>query len=679
VNTHTTSVAPVPNGASETLEYALDDFSIAQLARAAGERQTYRTFLRRSSSWANLFDTATGLVAPRDADGAFMDTPITDAGQSGFQEGNAAQYTWMVPQDLRDLIAGMGGDAQARQRLDTFFTQLDAGQNLPYAWLGNEPSLDSPWTYLSVGAPWRAQAVVRQALLTLYNNSPVGLPGNDDLGEMSAWYVWCAIGLYPQNPAMRYLDVGSPLFARVVVNAPGGPTIDIDASGAADGAPYVQSLAVNGVPTEKTWLALPMHGNVHLAFTLGTAADQAWGTAAGDAPPSYAFAPVHFPPSSNVHLSLSWLPLRLTIANDGASASRVAWSGDGTSGMVTVSAHGSVTQALPPATASSNAPHFVTARIDATADGVRLEHASIAVRVGDPHARVALAFLENIYDNSVTPIDLATGAMLPKIAVGASPRDGTFADDGLLYITNRDGATITVIDPLTASVVKTIKVGQGPSGITAAPDGTLWFVNAYDGTVQTIDPKTQIASAPIPVGGAGATLRSLAIVGSTAYVTVTSENEVVPIDLRTRALGAPIAVGGEPEGIVASPNGTRLYVVNRGTDDVTPIDVATQRALAPIRVGVAPVNMTVVPNGTTAYVANYGTDTVTPIDLSRGEAEAPIRVGGEPYAIFVSPDGATLWVVNHEDNDLVPIDLATKSVGTPIIDPYGPLTIVLPR
>ncbi len=155
VNTHTTSVAPVPNGASETLEYALDDFSIAQLARAAGETDVYRAFLRRSSNWENVFDTATGLVAPRDSDGAFMQTAIADAGQSGFQEGNAAQYSWMVPQDANDLIAGMGGRAQAQRRLDTFFTELDAGQNLPYAWLGNEPSLGSPWIYLSAGEPWR--------------------------------------------------------------------------------------------------------------------------------------------------------------------------------------------------------------------------------------------------------------------------------------------------------------------------------------------------------------------------------------------------------------------------------------------------------------------------------------------------------------------------------------------
>ncbi len=176
VNTHTTSVSPVPNGASETLEYALDDFSIARLAFELRDRATYDAFMRRSSNWTTLFDGATGWIAPRDEDGAFMQTPLTENGQSGFQEGNAAQYTWMVPQDLRDLAAAMGGVRPATAKLDAFFTELDAGQDKPYAWLGNEPSLGAPWVYLTLGEPWRAQEIVRRALTTLYANTPAGCP-----------------------------------------------------------------------------------------------------------------------------------------------------------------------------------------------------------------------------------------------------------------------------------------------------------------------------------------------------------------------------------------------------------------------------------------------------------------------------------------------------------------------
>ncbi len=164
-NTHTTSVSPVPNGASETLEYAIDDFSIAQFARAQGAMHAYREFLRRSQNWAQLFDTSTGLMAPRDAEGAFLQTPITENGQSGFQEGNAAQYTWMVPQALGSLVGALGGSPSAITRLDAFFVKLNAGQSQPLAWLGNEPTLASPWTYLYAGAPYKAQRVNRAAML----------------------------------------------------------------------------------------------------------------------------------------------------------------------------------------------------------------------------------------------------------------------------------------------------------------------------------------------------------------------------------------------------------------------------------------------------------------------------------------------------------------------------------
>ncbi|MGH3156460.1 MAG: GH92 family glycosyl hydrolase, partial [Streptosporangiaceae bacterium] len=136
------SISPLPNGASETLEYALDDFSIARLAADAGDSAVATKFLGTSQNWANLFDTATGYILPRDAHGAFPPSAsqgYAGFGQSGFQEGNAAQYTWMVPQNLRALFAGMGGDKAVVARLNTLFSQLNVGPNEPYYWAGNEP------------------------------------------------------------------------------------------------------------------------------------------------------------------------------------------------------------------------------------------------------------------------------------------------------------------------------------------------------------------------------------------------------------------------------------------------------------------------------------------------------------------------------------------------------------
>ncbi|HEY9179948.1 MAG TPA: GH92 family glycosyl hydrolase, partial [Candidatus Baltobacteraceae bacterium] len=296
-NTHTTNVSPVRNGASLTLEYALDDFSIAQFAHAIGDMRVYRTFMGRSQDWRNLFDTSSGVIAPRTAYGAFEQTPVTDNGQSGFQEGNAAQYTWMVPYDARSLIYGMGGRAAAAAALDRFFTQINAGQDKPYAWLGNEPSLSAPWIYLNAGEPWKAQRVLREALTTLYADAPDGIPGNDDLGTMSAWYVWCALGLYPINPAVREFDIGAPLFTRVRVTQPHGIMIDVRAPQASAQALYVQSAVRNRAAWTKSWTPLPEGGTLSLDVVLG-AAPSAWATAAGDAPRAYAPTLAHFPPST---------------------------------------------------------------------------------------------------------------------------------------------------------------------------------------------------------------------------------------------------------------------------------------------------------------------------------------------------------------------------------------------
>jgi predicted alpha-1,2-mannosidase len=254
VNDHATNVSPVANGASLTLEYAFDDFSIAQLASSLGESSVARTMMARASNWSTLFNTSSGLIAPRDRDDAFTFSPITRHGQDGFQEGNAAQYSWMVPHDMARLIDGMGGNTAASSALDTFFLKLDAGPDEPYAWLGNEPTITSPWAYAFAQAPWKAQRVVRDAINQLWGDTPDGLPGNDDLGTMSAWYVWSTLGLYPQNPAVPVLVLGTPLFKHAQIRVPGGANIEILAPSAATDNEFIQSVHRNGQPWTRSWI-----------------------------------------------------------------------------------------------------------------------------------------------------------------------------------------------------------------------------------------------------------------------------------------------------------------------------------------------------------------------------------------------------------------------------------------
>src|SRR5204862_8336250 len=175
-------------------------------------------------------------------------------------------------------FTAMGGNASVRARLDTFFTQLNAGNTKPYAFLSNEPSSETPWLYAFAGAPYRTQAIVRQALNTLYRPTPDGFAGNDDLGQMAAWYIWGALGIYPEIPGRAELVVGSPLFPHIVVHRPSGQTITIDAPGAAADTFYVQGLTVDGMATTTPWLPESFVSNGGtLSFALGTTHNTARG------------------------------------------------------------------------------------------------------------------------------------------------------------------------------------------------------------------------------------------------------------------------------------------------------------------------------------------------------------------------------------------------------------------
>ena len=288
-------------GAGETLEDATADFALSQLASAVGDDAGHALFLTRAGYWRNLFNPhATphgGYIQNRNADGSWPAfTPGTD---EGFVEGTAAQYLWMVPFDVHGLFDASGGRAKAIARLDAFFHDKQGNWALTNAGplhpeLNNEPSIGTPWLYDFAGQPWQAQKAVRVVLDTIWKNAPDGIPGNDDLGEMSSWYVWAALGLYPAIPGRAELLIGSPLFPRVVIHRPGGD-VTIDAPRASNDAFYVQALTLDGKPWHKPWLpaSFAAHGGT-LHFTLGAQPDKTWGSDPADAPPS-------FPPPAGAH------------------------------------------------------------------------------------------------------------------------------------------------------------------------------------------------------------------------------------------------------------------------------------------------------------------------------------------------------------------------------------------
>ncbi|WP_309500615.1 lectin [Streptomyces shenzhenensis] len=269
-----------------TLEYDTADFALSAMAGALGDTADQKTYADRAQDWRNVLDPASGFVEPRNASGSwtggFDPTSGTD-----MVEADSWIYTGMVPFDIGGLAHAKGGNTAMNHYLDTVLRSYTGAGG--YAWVGNEPSIELPWEYDYTGQPYKTQGTVRAIQDQIWSNTPGGLAdGNDDLGAMSAWYVWSALGMYPETPGTSDLALGSPLFTQAVVTLPSGKTLTINGDGAADNAPYVQSAAWNGTAWNNAYApttAVTAGGT--LDFTLGGAANTSWATGATAAPPSY--------------------------------------------------------------------------------------------------------------------------------------------------------------------------------------------------------------------------------------------------------------------------------------------------------------------------------------------------------------------------------------------------------
>jgi predicted alpha-1,2-mannosidase len=291
--------------AATTLEYSVDDFAIAQFAaRALKDPTTYDRFMKRSGNWRNLFASGSSLAEPRYENGTFP-AEYDNLRGGGFVEGDSFQYSWMVPQNPAGLFRAMGGRVKATGRLDRFLRQLNGGDgatHTDHALLGNEPSLHVPWLYDWAGSPYRTQAAVRRAL-RLYSTAPDGYPGNDDLGTLSSWYVFGALGLYPEVPGVGLLAIGSPLFGRASIALPHQRRLTIAAAArirvrdkkktrtvalGPTQAPYIRSLTIDGHAHTQPWTTYcALARGADLAFQLSPRPDRRWGSSASAAPPSF--------------------------------------------------------------------------------------------------------------------------------------------------------------------------------------------------------------------------------------------------------------------------------------------------------------------------------------------------------------------------------------------------------
>ena len=290
---------------TKTLEYAFDDAAVARLASAVGDRAAAERYRQRSGAWRLVYDPATGFMRGKLADGTWnepFDPLRSDHRQNtDYTEGNAWQHSWFVPHDAAGLVGVMGGDHPFVRRLDQLFEQdtvvtgeapsADISGLIGQYAHGNEPSHHIAYLYSWAGRPDRTADRVHQILRTQYRAEPDGLAGNEDCGQMSAWYVFSALGFYPADPASGVYVLGTPLFDEARIQVQGG-TFTVHAHREAPGDRYITSVRLNGRPWPLTYLrhADVARGGV-LEIRLGSAPDPSWGRDAWSRPPSDSDAP----------------------------------------------------------------------------------------------------------------------------------------------------------------------------------------------------------------------------------------------------------------------------------------------------------------------------------------------------------------------------------------------------
>ena len=285
---------------SKTLDFSFNDWCIAQLAKALEAVNDYYGYLKRAGNYRNLYDDGTGFMRPKLSDGSWkkpFDPRFSVNRNDDYTAATAYQYTWFVPHDIQGLIVLMGGAEQFIERLDQLFeedpiiTGEDPSPEITgligmYAH-GTEPSHHIPYLYCYAGAPWKTQARVRQILDSLYLDTPDGLCGNDGCGQLSAWYIFSAIGFYPVNPASGVYIIGSPYFDTVSIETGGGREFTLTAKYLSGTTKYIQSATINGNPLNRLYIT---HNEIlqgaEAVFDMGDAPNITWGVNDVAVPPT---------------------------------------------------------------------------------------------------------------------------------------------------------------------------------------------------------------------------------------------------------------------------------------------------------------------------------------------------------------------------------------------------------
>ncbi|GLY94244.1 GH92 family glycosyl hydrolase [Actinoplanes sp. NBRC 103695] len=456
--------------ASATLEYAAADASLALMAAGLGKTADAALLAGRGQWYRNLWDKGSKQFRPRTVDGTWL-TPYdpVHAGEQ-FHEGGAYQYRWMVPQDPSGLVALLGGRKKSEKALDDFFvydklltdpegTARNDWIEAPYDYYAkptynpnNEPDLLAPYLYHWAGAPAKAATVVRAAM-TLFTTGPDGMTGNDDLGTMSAWYVFSSLGLYPTMSGANFLAVSSPQFPAATVRTAGGP-LRITAPGASDAKRYIKSVHLNNVGVTRNWVSWDdVAGGGTLKHTLGTK-PSTWGTTTSAEPPSVNKAPQ----DPRKHVDASLRPATAALPSGGSTTFTVDIVAQApTTIRPTVSATGPAGWTVKVAPdqqdylISSHLPVSATATVTVTAPaGVAEGSYPIEVTVGGANtvtrtARVVIRPALSCVAGTACALDLTPELTRDGTATVGSPDEGNFDTGGWSY----DAALLPAAGPVT--------------------------------------------------------------------------------------------------------------------------------------------------------------------------------------------------------------------------------------
>jgi predicted alpha-1,2-mannosidase len=271
---------------SKTLEYAFDDYCIAQMAKAMGKTEDYEHFMRRAGSYKNIFDPSVGFMRGKDSGGKWRE-PFDPHGNADITEGTSWQYSWYVPHDVPGLIALNGGRDKFVEKLDRIFTfgkpenKAEDARNgvIGEYWHGNEPSHHIIYLYSYAGEPWKAQQRLHEVVQGQYGNKPNSLTGNDDCGQMSAWYIFTCLGFYPVCPGGDFYVIGSPAVEKAVMQLSNGKKFTVQADNLSEKNIYIQSVKLNGKDWTMPFLPFAeIKDGGTIVYRMGPEPNKNWGT-----------------------------------------------------------------------------------------------------------------------------------------------------------------------------------------------------------------------------------------------------------------------------------------------------------------------------------------------------------------------------------------------------------------